>query len=422
MKKKNRKMAALSLSVTVALTCFSPVLASEETEHAWSEWEIQTEADCISEGLAKRVCTQCEAFETKVLPQTEEHLLKETGREAATEDTPEFILYECIRDGCEYEEKREAGEFSADVTADEADEQEDISGAEQEQETQESDENVTIDEISDDEEVPEIEETISELPEIDPDTVEWPEFDLDDEEYLTFASATSTEIISEYDPETAEGTIEVAVDPKDPEETQEVRGMTVPGGTAKVTRDSEGNLTDLSLSMAIEEICNGFSVSSEEKTLHSVSIICQVRAEESWITLTAGKDAGELGIRFYFTDKEMFMVLTENEEELCIREVSEDADQIILVTSSGGTCIINKNVYDFTIEISGRIEAGSDRVVLHGLNEQNPYINFMCQKEAEDFYGDILKDADEKNEEFYWILPYDDMEQDPIVLIVYKNK
>ena len=48
-----------------------------------------------------------------------------------------------------------------------------------------------------------------------------------DEEYASYASSTSTDIVTEYDPETAVGTIRVAKkDSDDPTETEEVTGMT----------------------------------------------------------------------------------------------------------------------------------------------------------------------------------------------------
>ena len=54
-----------------------------------------------------------------------------------------------------------------------------------------------------------------------------PEEDID-EEYASYVSSTSTDIVTEYDPETAVGTIRVAKkDSDDPTETEEVTGMTV---------------------------------------------------------------------------------------------------------------------------------------------------------------------------------------------------
>ncbi len=63
---------------------------------------------------------------------------------------------------------------------------------------------------------------------------------------LLFASSTSTDIVTEYDPETAVGTICVAKkDSDDPTETEEVTGMTVPAGTTEIKKDADGNITDL---------------------------------------------------------------------------------------------------------------------------------------------------------------------------------
>ncbi len=119
-----------------------------------------------------------------------------------------------------------------------------------------------------------------------------------DEEYASFASSTSTDIVTEYDPETAVGTICIAKkDSDDPTETEEVTGMTVPTGTTEIRKDADGNITDLAVSTAIDEVKNGFSLTSENKKLHSISIIDEKDPENHWITLSAKETASELGIR-----------------------------------------------------------------------------------------------------------------------------
>lgn len=50
-----------------------------------------------------------------------------------------------------------------------------------------------------------------------------------------------------------------------PEEVEEIEGKTVADNTARISRDEQGNLTDLAISTEIEKIKNGFSLTSETK-------------------------------------------------------------------------------------------------------------------------------------------------------------
>ena len=98
--------------------------------------------------------------------------------------------------------------------------------------------------------------------------------------------------MTEYDPETAVGTICVAKkDSDDPTETEEVTGMTVPAGTTEIKKDADGNITDLAVSTAIDEVKNGFSLTSENKKLHSISISDKKNPKDHWITLSAKESA-----------------------------------------------------------------------------------------------------------------------------------
>lgn len=52
-----------------------------------------------------------------------------------------------------------------------------------------------------------------------------------------------------------------------PEEVEEIEGKTVADNTARISRDEQGNITDLAISTEIEKIKNGFSLTSEAKTV-----------------------------------------------------------------------------------------------------------------------------------------------------------
>ena len=175
-----------------------------------------------------------------------------------------------------------------------------------------------------------------------------PEEDID-EEYASYASSTSTDIVTEYDPETAVGTIRVAKkDSDDPTETEEVTGMTVPTETTEIRKDADGNITDLAVSTAIDEVKNGFSLTSENKKLHSIAIIDEKDPVNHWITLSAKETASELGIRLRRDGNKIIITLTENEKPLNIIKVSDSEKEVILTTSTNGTCVINKAVQNIS--------------------------------------------------------------------------
>lgn len=434
MKKKTRKMELLTMAAAVVLVgntvlyvSAEPVTvvnseaktAEQETkvckleEHVWSEWTVVKEADCVTEGLEKRTCGECNAEETKSIAINDKHELKETGREAASASTPEMILYECQREGCNHQEKKTADLIENEIPELTPTPEPTLTPTPEltPEPTQIPEPSLTPIPEATPEPTPGTAPE-EELPEIDPDTIdsstsELPEFDMD-EEYLTFSSCTSTEIVTEYDPETAVSTIQVAKDPEKPEETEEVEGMTVPGGTTEIQRDKAGNVTDLTVSAAISEIRNGFSLNSTAETLHSITLIHKDVPTMDWITFTAKNPASELGIQLQYTDDEILFSLTENQQLVQIVKVENEADSIVLTTSTGSICRINQKVRQIIVE---------DRTFSSKINQVTVSLNDDGILEAE---FDYVKDNEKPEEMLYWIVPFEDVDSEPIVITIYK--
>ena len=132
-----------------------------------------------------------------------------------------------------------------------------------------------------------------------------------------------------------------------------------------ITRDDDGNLTDLSVSTELKEIENGFSVISEAETLRSVSVVNKVNPGAYRITLKSPKSpAGEMGIHLKHTKTGVTVTLTENKKLLHITKVTEDAKNIILHTSSGGTCEIRKDTRKFIADELTAAGAQMDQICL----------------------------------------------------------
>ena len=274
-----------------------------------------------------------------------------------------------------------------------------------------------------------------------------------DEEYASYASSTSTDIVTEYDPETAVGTIRVAKkDSDDPTETEEVTGMTVPTETTEIRKDSEGNITDLAISTSINEIKNGFSLTSENKKLHSISISDKKNPKDHWITLSAKESATELGIRLRNGNNKIIITLTENEKPLNIIKVSDTEKDVILTTSTDETCVINKAVQNISVDKDGKYSdkktlGRKNQIILKDVNGSAPYLELEYVKDevattsASEKDEDAARNLETKNtkagdseskgaeaekqkdpdEELYWIQPYGEENQEPIVITVYKK-
>ena len=279
-----------------------------------------------------------------------------------------------------------------------------------------------------------------------------PEEDID-EEYASYASSTSTDIVTEYDPETAVGTICVAKkDSDDPTETEEVTGMTVPTETTEIKKDSEGNITDLAISTSIDEIKNGFSLTSEKKKLHSIAIINKEAPKNHWITLSAKETASELGIHLHNENNKIIITLTENEKPLNIIKVSDTEKELLLTTSTAGTCVINKAVQNISVDKDGKYSdkktlGRKNQIILNDVNGSAPYLELEYVKDevattsASEKDEDAARNLETKNtkagdseskgaeaekqkdpdEELYWIQPYGEENQEPIVITVYKK-
>ena len=379
----------------------------EAGHHTWSEWTVTIPADCVTEGQQTRNCKLCKVTETVLIEKNDKHDLKEISRQEATEDSSGFILYECKREGCDYQRK-EILLTEEETSSGEVD-------GEQNQE-----ENTDIDEAdinnSDADDTGENDcaenDNEEELPAEDTE-----------EGSASFAYDSSSEIIAEYDPETASGTREIVSDPSDPSSTEEVEGKAVPEGIVEVKKDSDGNITDLAISDSVEEIKHGFSFKSESKTLHSIAIISSKVPGARWIVLNAKKPAFELGIHLKPTENGMIMTLTEDQKPVKIIKIAADKKKLVFTTSTGGSCEINQEIQNFTVnsEAKNSTEMEVYEVVFGGMNSSKPYIELtssnILKSENISQTGDMSSQKDTK---LYWLQQYNDEAQIPVVITIYQ--
>ena len=381
------------------------------------------------------------------------HDLKEVSIQEATADKPGVITYKCQRQGCDYTELAEvpakdpnvSGNESDDKTADSDTKQDEKSDDNNKADSDKSDPDNKVDSANG--------SHSTDTSDADSDAdEELPDEDID-EEYASYASSTSTDIVTEYDPETAVGTIRVTKkDSDDPTDTEEVTGMTVPPGTTEITKDSDGDITDLAVSTAIEEIKNGFALKSENRKLRSISIIDRNNPANHWITLSVRKTASELGIRLRRDGNKIIITLTENEKPLNIIKVSDTEKEVILTTSTNGSCVINKAVQNISVDKDGKYSdkktlGRKNQIILNDVNGNKPCLEFEYVKDETATTSASAKDEDDAgvlengntkagnseskgsdaekqkdpDEELYWIPPYSDEGQEPIVITVYKQ-
>ena len=333
------------------------------------------------------------------------HDMKEISRTEATDGEPGKIVYECQREGCSHQETVN----TADHPGDSKDDPEDHAKPEP---SRESELSVTPEPTvpgkpdNTDKENPSEEEA-----ETDPDT---------EDDSQSYSSSISTDIVTEYDPETAYSTMKAVHKPDTADETEDIEGRTVPEDTVDITRDDAGNLTDLSVSTKLKEIENGFSVISEAETLRSVSVVNRVNPGAYRITLKSKSPAGEMGIHLEHTKTGVTVTLTENKKTLHITRVTEDAKNIILHTSSGGTCEICKEAGNFTadeLNISGE---QMDQICLRDLKSSAPKIEFASSDNDKKSESE-KKDSEKYKEKDYWLLPYDEQYQEPVVITIYEK-
>lgn len=473
MRKKSKSAAILAVVMAMTLAGSSAVYAEENSSAKTAETDDDEKEDPRAAENEPAPCNEGEheLIESKVvLPTCTErgytiykckadgctyeekrdetaalgHELKEVSMQEATADKPGVITYKCQRQGCDYTELAEIPVKNTNTVDGKTDASEEDKNS--------NTENASVDKDS----------TSGKIDPADSDTSadsknEDAEEDLSeediDEEYASFASSTSTDIVTEYDPETAVGTICVAKkDSDDPTETEEVTGMTVPAGTTEIKKDADGNITDLAVSTAIDEVKNGFSLTSENKKLHSISISDKKNPKDHWITLSAKESATELGIRLRNGNNKIIITLTENEKPLNIIKVSDTEKDVILTTSTAGTCVINKAVQNISVDKDGKYSdkktlGRKNQIILNDVNGSAPYLELEYVKDevattsASEKDEDAARNLETKNtkagdseskgaeaekqkdpdEELYWIQPYGEENQEPIVITVYKK-
>ena len=451
--RRNKKSRILAVLLAVSMSGSSAVYAQAEEvnnpdpdieicgeEHEMKEVQV-VEPTCTEAGYVLWKCSSCDYEEKRDLKKALGHDLEVFSTEEATEDTPGKVVYRCKREKCDYTETNiiSVAEPGTDDKENDKDnkpgngEKSDVPADPNENDKTDNNGETKPDtgnesgEDSDKTEEPAVDE--EELLDVDVD-----------EEYASYASSTSTEVVAEYDPTTASHTIKVVKDAKHPEEVEEIEGKTVADNTARISRDEQGNLTDLAISTEIEKIKNGFSLTSESKTLKSISIINAKDLSNDWFTLNAGKTAGELGIHVEYTKDEIVLTLTENKKILNIVNVTEDETTITMKTSTGGSFGIRKNLQKFSTKLEGVVKGTKNRIVLKGTEGAKPSVELSYVKEKREDDTAVKETAEkdnetenkendedsanaeeERNEEHYWIRAYDDEVEDPIVITVYKK-
>lgn len=447
MRKKSKSAAILAVIMAMTLAGSSAVYAEENPSAKTTETDDNEKEDTRAAENEPAPCNEGEheLIESKVvLPTCTErgytiykckadgctyeekrdetaalgHELKEVSMQEATADKPGVITYKCQRQGCDYTELAEIPVKNTN----------------------------TVDGKTDD---------------ADTKTDETPGTDADSksEDGKTDASEedknSNTENAS-VDKDSTSGKTDPAdsdtsADSKN-EDAEEVTGMTVPTETTEIRKDSEGNITDLAISTSINEIKNGFSLTSENKKLHSIAIIDEKDPENHWITLRAKETVSELGIHIYNGNNKIIITLTENEKPLNIIKVSDTEKEVILTTSTNGTCVINKVVQNISVDkdwkYSDKKTLGrKNQIILNNIKGSAPYLKLEYVKDEtvttsvsakDENAAGVLENGNTKvgnseskgsaaekqkdpDEELYWIQPYGEENQEPIVITVYKK-
>ena len=453
--RRNKKSRILAVLLAVSLSGSSAVYAQAEEvnnpdtdieicgeEHEMKEVQV-VEPTCTEAGYVLWKCSSCDYEEKRDLKKALGHDLEVFSTEEATEDTPGKVVYRCKREKCDYTETTiiSVAEPGTDDKENDKDNDKDNNPGNNEKSDVPADPNENDKTDNNGETKP---DTGNESGE-DSDKTEEPAVDEEelpdvDEEYASYASSTSTEVVAEYDPTTASHTIKVAKDAKHPEEVEEIEGKTVADNTARISRDEQGNITDFAISTEIEKIKNGFLLTSEAKTLKSISIINAKDPSNDWFTLNAGKPADELGIHVEYTKDEIVLTLTENKKTVNIVTVTEDETTITMKTSTGGSFGIRKNLQKFSTKLEGVVKGTKNRIVLKGTEGAKPSVelSYVKEKREDDMAvketaekdnetenkendEDSANAEEERNEEHYWIRAYNDEVEDPIVITVYKK-
>ena len=455
--RRNKKSRVLAILLAMSMIGSSAVYVQAEEvnnsdkeietcgeEHEMKEVQV-VEPNCTEAGYVLWKCQNCGYEEKRDLKKALGHDLEVVSTEEATEDTPGKVVYKCKREKCDYTETNiiSVKEPGTDGKEDNKDNDKDNNPGNNEKPDGPADPNENDKTDNNSETKPdtgnESDEDSDKTEEPAVDEEEFPDVDVD-EEYATYASSTSTEVVAEYDPTTASHTIKVAKDAKHPEEVEEIEGKTVADNTARISRDEQGNITDLAISTELEKIKNGFSLTSEAKTLKSISIINAKDLSNDWFTLNAGKTAGELGIHVEYEKDKITLTLTENNKMLNIVKVIEDETTITMKTSTGGSFVIRKNLQKFSTDLDGAVKGTKNRIVLKGTEGAKPSVELSYVKEKREDDKAVKETAEkdnetenkennedsanadeERNEEHYWIRAYNDEVEDPIVITVYKK-
>lgn len=473
MRKKSKSAAILAVVMAMTLAGSSAVYAEENSSAKTAETDDDEKEDPRAAENEPAPCNEGEheLIESKVvLPTCTErgytiykckadgctyeekrdetaalgHELKEVSMQEATADKPGVITYKCQRQGCDYTELAEIPVKNTNTVDGKTDASEEDKNS--------NTENASVDKDSTSGKIDPADSDTSADSKNEDAEEDLPDEDID-EEYASYASSTSTDIVTEYDPETAVGTIRVAKkDSDDPTETEEVTGMTVPAGTTEIKKDADGNITDLAVSTAIDEVKNGFSLTSENKKLHSISISDKKNPKDHWLTLSAKESATELGIRLRNGNNKIIITLTENEKPLNIIKVSDTEKDVILTTSTDGTCVINKAVQNISVDKDGKYSdkktlGRKNQIILNDVNGSAPYLELEYVKDEtvttsvsakDENAAGVLENGNTKvgnseskgsaaekqkdpDEELYWIQPYGEENQEPIVITVYKK-
>lgn len=457
MRKKSKSAAILAVVMAMTLAGSSAVYAEENSSAKTAETDDNEKEDTRAAENEPAPCNEGEheLIESKVvLPTCTErgytiykckvdgctyeekrdetaalgHELKEVSIQEATADKPGVITYKCQRQGCDYTELSEIpvkNTNAVDGKTDDADTKTDekpgtdADGKSEDGKTDASEENKNSN---------------TENASVDKDSTSGK------------TEPTDSDTSADSKNEGAEKDL--------PEEDlpEEVTGMTVPAGTTEIKKDADGNITDLAVSTAIDEVKNGFFLTSENKKLHSISISDKKNPKDHWITLSAKESATELGIRLRNGNNKIIITLTENEKPLNIIKVSDTEKDVILTTSTDGTCVINKAVQNISVDKDGKYSdkktlGRKNQIILNDVNGSAPYLELEYVKDevattsASEKDEDAARNLETKNtkagdseskgaeaekqkdpdEELYWIQPYGEENQEPIVITVYKK-
>lgn len=426
MRKKSKSAAILAVVMAMTLAGSSAVYAEENPSAKTTETDDNEKEDTRAAENEPAPCNEGEheLIESKVvLPTCTErgytiykckadgctyeekrdetaalgHELKEVSMQEATADKPGVITYKCQRQGCDYTE-------------------------------------------------------LAEIPVKNTNTVDGKTDDADtktDETPGTDADSKSEDGKTDASEEDKNSNIENASVDKD-----STSGKTDPADsdTSADSKNEDANITDLAISTSINEIKNGFSLTSENKKLHSIAIIDEKDPENHWITLRAKETVSELGIHIYNGNNKIIITLTENEKPLNIIKVSDTEKEVILTTSTNGTCVINKVVQNISVDkdwkYSDKKTLGrKNQIILNNIKGSAPYLELEYVKDEtvttsvsakDENAAGVLENGNTKvgnseskgsaaekqkdpDEELYWIQPYGEENQEPIVITVYKK-